>query len=89
MTPMLGILGTVIGIIGAFHSIGLTMEDVSGVAGGISQALISTAFGLTVALITLITYNAFQAQGERSRDRIDVALSSLELALYEGEEKED
>ncbi|MCW5753384.1 MAG: MotA/TolQ/ExbB proton channel family protein [Phycisphaeraceae bacterium] len=71
--PMLGILGTVIGIIVSFQVLaGAEMRDPGAVAGGIAQALITTAFGLTVALITLFPYTAFRAQADRCFNRFEV-----------------
>ncbi|MEL6330450.1 MAG: MotA/TolQ/ExbB proton channel family protein [Planctomycetota bacterium] len=72
--PMLGILGTVTGIIDSFGLIGAdeTIADPSLVAAGISEALFTTAFGLTVALITLFPYAIFRVQTERALDRIEL-----------------
>lgn|GEM_PF-577693 len=71
-SPLLGILGTVLGIIGAFDLLGAgRVDDVAAVAGGIAQALITTAFGLVVALLTLFPAMLFRAQG-------DVCLGTLE-----------
>lgn len=62
MAPMLGILGTVLGIIESFqvlHSAGVT--DPQSVVGGIAEALITTAAGLFVALLALLPYNFFRS----------------------------
>ncbi len=60
--PMLGFLGTVWGMVGAMDAIAAA-NDISPsiVAGGISQALLTTAFGLVVAIIIQIFQNVFQA----------------------------
>ncbi len=66
--PLLGILGTVLGIIRSFNLLGSAgdgIADISQVAGGIAEALITTAFGLIVALITLFPHMVFRAQGDR------------------------
>lgn len=65
--PLLGILGTVLGIIQSFDLLGSgqAVTDISAVAAGIAQALITTAFGLIVALITLFPYMAFRAHASR------------------------
>jgi biopolymer transport protein ExbB len=58
--PFIGLLGTVIGIIRAFHSISLnTGGGVTTVSGGISEALVSTAAGLAVAIPASMIYNYF------------------------------
>ena len=60
IAPMLGFTGTVIGMIGAFDAI-KAANDISPavVAGGISQALLTTAFGLVVAMIIQTLQNVF------------------------------
>lgn len=61
MAPMLGILGTVLGIIDSFHILSLQgVENPTAVVGGIAQALVSTAMGLVVALLALLPYNIFR-----------------------------
>ena len=58
IAPMLGFMGTVIGMIGAFNSIEAAGDiSPSLVAGGIKQALLTTVFGLIVAIILQIFYN--------------------------------
>lgn len=71
--PMLGILGTVIGIIGAFNELSGSRADLdlSDLGGDIGQALITTAAGITVALITLLPYNLFRSQADRSLSRLE------------------
>ena len=62
MAPMLGILGTVLGIIDSFNILSLQgVENPTAVVGGIAQALISTAMGLVVALLALLPYNLFRS----------------------------
>lgn len=61
ISPLLGLLGTVIGMISVFaaitrHGVG----DPGALAGGISQAMITTAAGLTVAIVSLIFYRYFR-----------------------------
>ncbi len=63
LAPLLGLLGTVLGLIGSFAS--LKLGDVGGsstvgVSAGISEALISTASGLVVAIVTLLFANTFR-----------------------------
>jgi len=62
LAPMLGILGTVLGIIDSFNILSLEgVENPTAVVGGIAQALISTAMGLSVALLALLPYNLFRS----------------------------
>ncbi|OUL20534.1 MotA/TolQ/ExbB proton channel family protein [Nostoc sp. 106C] len=63
LAPLLGLLGTVLGLIASFAS--LNIGDVggaktTGVTGGISEALVSTASGLVVAIFTLLFANTFR-----------------------------
>jgi biopolymer transport protein ExbB len=60
VAPFIGLFGTVIGIIRAFHNIGVTgAGGIDVVAGGISEALVATAGGLFVAIIAVVAYNCF------------------------------
>ena len=59
--PFIGLLGTVIGIIQAFHDLSLnTQGGASTVMSGISEALVATAIGLFVAIPAVIAFNIFQ-----------------------------
>lgn len=59
--PFIGLLGTVIGIVGAFHQLGNGAGQVSaGLMSQIGEALIATAIGLLVALPAVASYNLFQ-----------------------------
>lgn len=64
--PFIGLFGTVMGIIRAFHSMALVGTGGFGVvAGGISEALIATALGLAVGIVAVVAYNYLQARVER------------------------
>jgi biopolymer transport protein ExbB len=77
VAPMLGILGTVVGIIESF---GVFSEGkavgLSDVSGGIAKALWSTAAGLVVAIFVLFPYNAFRAQIDRSLERVETLIAA-------------
>jgi biopolymer transport protein ExbB len=69
--PFIGLFGTVLGIIRAFHAIGVAgTGGFAIVAAGISEALIATALGLAVGIVAVVAYNYFQSRVER----IDAAL---------------
>lgn len=76
--PMLGILGTVLGIIGSFEVLSdqTASRDPSLVGQGIAEALITTAAGLVVALVTLLPYNLIRAQVDRTLSRLELLLTS-------------
>ncbi|MDY0163750.1 protein TolQ [Desulfobotulus sp.] len=58
--PFIGLLGTVWGIMDAFHGIGMKgSASLAVVAPGISEALVATAIGLAVAIPAVVAYNAF------------------------------
>lgn len=65
--PLLGILGTVVGIIQSFDLLGQTrhIAEIESVASGIAQALITTAFGLVIALVALFPHMVYRAQADR------------------------
>jgi biopolymer transport protein ExbB len=88
LAPLLGLLGTVVGMIGSFD----VMADVGighphTVTGGVAEALIATATGLLIAILTLVSYNYFTARVEREMDRMEHFSSTLELMLHEHAEK--
>ena len=83
LSPLLGMLGTVVGIIQSFDmlSASATVEDPQAVTGGIAQALITTATGLSIAIATLIPFNVFRAKTDRLRHEMEEAATRLEILL--------
>jgi biopolymer transport protein ExbB len=78
--PLLGILGTVIGIIHSFDMLGRAgIQDPQGVTSGIAQALITTAAGLLIAILTLFPYNYFMSKVEKAANRVEKYATSLEI----------
>jgi len=66
VSPLLGLLGTIIGMIQSFDALSVHgVEDPGVVAGGISKALITTAAGLIVAIPSVLAYNFFQRRVEK------------------------
>ena len=79
--PFVGLLGTVIGIINAFQGMNMTGNTgLETVAGGISEALVETAFGLIVAIPAVWTFNHFTNRLEAFR--VEMNNSSSELLVY-------
>ncbi len=75
--PMLGILGTVTGIITSFAAIGEAEgSDPRLVAGGIAQALYTTAFGLAIAVAALFPYAIFKGLADRALTRLELLAAS-------------
>ena len=83
--PFLGLFGTVMGIIRAFHSMSIAGTGGFGVvAGGISEALIATALGLAVGILAVVLYNYFQARVERIDAALQIGSARLIEALMAG-----
>ena len=79
--PFVGLFGTVVGIINAFKGISAQKATgLSAVAGGIAEALVTTAFGLLVAVPAVWAYNIFSGKVE-SFD-VEMDNSSMELVNY-------
>jgi biopolymer transport protein ExbB/biopolymer transport protein TolQ len=79
--PFVGLLGTVMGILNAFQQIATQKSSgIGAVAGGISEALVTTAFGLLVAIPAVMTFNYFSGRVE-SFD-VEMDNSSSELVDY-------
>ncbi len=89
LAPLLGLLGTVTGMIGSFgimSQVGIGQPPA--VTGGVAEALIATATGLLIAILTLVPYNYFTNRAEREMEEIEYYASRLELTLaVEGEKK--
>jgi len=82
VAPLLGIFGTVVGIISSFDMLGAGIEHPEAVTGGIAQALITTAAGLGIAIFTVFPYNYFNSRVERAALAIEKYATSLEI-VYE------
>jgi biopolymer transport protein ExbB len=80
--PFIGLFGTVVGIIRAFHSMAVMGSGgFAVVAGGISEALVATALGLGVAIVALVFYNYFQVQLDRCEAAFAIGAARLQEAL--------
>jgi biopolymer transport protein ExbB len=83
VAPLLGIFGTVIGIIISFDLLGTSgIEHPQAVTAGIAQALITTAAGLGIAILSVFPYNYFNARVENAAMTIEKYATSLEI-VYE------
>jgi biopolymer transport protein ExbB len=83
--PFIGLFGTVIGIIKAFHNMALMGSGgFSVVAAGISEALVATALGLGVAIIAVIFYNYFQTRIERIEAAMTIACNRVVDSIHLG-----
>ena len=90
LAPLLGLLGTVTGMIRAFGLVGgAALEAPVAITGGIAEALIATAFGLGIAIATVIPFNYLTACLEDARHEIEDASTQAELLLREPEHEPD
>lgn len=79
--PLLGLLGTVTGIMHAFNFVGAEEVAAVKVSGGIAEALIATAAGLGVAIFTLIPYNYFSGLVAKLTFELQTAATNVEVLL--------
>jgi len=88
LAPLLGILGTVTGIIYSFNMLGSAgVENPATITAGIGQALLTTAFGLSIAIFSLIPYNWFLSRIEKATQKMEKYGTTLEI-LFEKEGKQ-
>jgi biopolymer transport protein ExbB len=80
LAPLLGLLGTVTGIMGAFNAVHGEL-NVDAVSGGIGEALIATACGLAIAMFALIPYNFFSSKVEFLKFELETAATNLEVMM--------
>jgi len=83
VAPLLGIFGTVLGIITSFEMLGTAgIQDPKAVTAGVAQALITTAAGLAIAILSVFPYNFFNAKVELAAQDMERYATSLEI-VYE------
>ena len=82
LAPLLGLLGTIIGMIDSFGIMAIEgIGSPHAVTGGVAEALICTAGGITVAVLALIPYNYFVARTDRMTEQIEHYATRYESAL--------
>ena len=83
ISPLLGLLGTVLGMMNTFGALGDgdIAANAGKITGGVGEALIATAAGLLIAIMGLLPYNVLNAQVEEARHNITDAANALELTI--------
>src|SRR6266508_931365 len=78
--PFVGLFGTVVGIINAFSKMATSGGGIASVSAGISEALVTTAFGLFVAIPAVWAFNYFQNRVDRFT--VEMSNSGSEMSIY-------
>ena len=90
LAPLLGLFGTVTGMIHAFGLLGASeLSAPTAITGGIAEALIATAFGLLIAMISLLPFNYLNSQLEGARLELENSAAHLELLLLKSARQAD
>jgi biopolymer transport protein ExbB len=84
LAPLLGLLGTVTGLMLAFRSIGSAELAVTSVTGGIGEALIATACGLVIAIFSLVPFNFFSSKVAQLQFELETAATNVEVMVGGG-----
>jgi biopolymer transport protein ExbB len=81
--PLLGLLGTVTGMMNSFGQISGELGAPTAITGGVAEALVATACGLFVAVSALFPFNYVNSMLENARREIEESGNTLELTLWE------
>jgi biopolymer transport protein ExbB len=81
LAPLLGLLGTITGLMKSFSLLGSEELAVQAVTGGIAEALIATACGLGIAIFALVPFNYFSSLVSNLEFELQTAATNLEVML--------
>lgn len=86
--PLLGLLGTILGIIETFQTLAQSgISDPSGVSAGIGTALFATGLGIAIALFGLVFFNLFQERVERIGEHLKIIILHTGLGIMPADEE--
>jgi biopolymer transport protein ExbB len=90
LAPLLGLLGTITGMINAFGIVSEAgLGQPNAITGGVAEALIATAMGLLIAIMTLVPYNYFRVKADATTSLMEARATRLELILTECRAQEE
>jgi|YNPNPStandDraft_1061719.scaffolds.fasta_scaffold60594_3 biopolymer transport protein ExbB len=90
IAPFIGLFGTVLGIMRAFHAISLhRCAGIAVVGAGIAEALVCTAAGLGVAIVAVVLFNAFRTRSKQILEDLEIRYGDLLAKLEEAESAQE